>query len=136
MSISMAQPIAPMMMIPITTTSVWRAAEGAARSDVSAGQGDCRIGTVHLHHVDLGGVDTEVVEHAEQLVVGHVAHRHSDELERQAAGHRDHPGNQSLGVGDVHVAGGHRLAHLVAVAEGPPFHLDAKCRVPAAGRMA
>ena len=136
-----------------------RPAERAARRYVPARQGDRRVRPVHLHHVHLRGVHAEVVEHPEQLVVGHIAdggrdllafqlgrvglgdagvavdhavvglgiaHRHPDELERKPVGDGDHPGHQPLGVGDVDVARGHRLAHLVAVAEGAPFHLDAQ----------
>ena len=139
-----------------------RAAEGAGRGDVSARKRDGGIGAVHLHHVDLGGVDAQMIERAQELVVGHVAdrgrdllalqfarirlrdagvgvddavvglrvaHRHADELERETVGDRDNPRHQPLGIGDLHVARDHRLAHLVAVAEGAPLHLDAHCLV-------
>ena len=135
-----------------------RASEGAGCGDIPARERDRRIGAVHLNHADLGGIDAEVIEHAQQLVVGDVAdgrrdllafqlgriclcdagigmddavvclcvaHRHTDEFERQAVGDRDHPGDQPLGIGDLHVARDHRLAHLVAVTEGAPFDFDA-----------
>ena len=57
-----------------------RPSEGAAGRHVPPSEGNRRIGPVHLDHLDLRGVDPEVVEHAEQLVVSHVADRRGDLL--------------------------------------------------------
>ena len=54
---------------------VERPAEGAGHRHVAAHQRHRRVGAVHLHDLDLGGVDAEMLERPEQLVVGDVAGR-------------------------------------------------------------
>ena len=71
-----------------------------------------------------------IADHA--IVVRSVGYGSTDEFQRQPLGHGDHERNQSLRIGDLHVARGHCRRHFVAVAERAPVDLHAHLLVEGA----
>ena len=136
---------------------VHRAAERARHGHRARVQRSHRSrAALRLDQLHRGGVHPEMLKHAQQLEVGHVAqrrvdlltrqrlrrvargdpqirightvvgirvaHRHTHQQQVRPARHEVRERRQTLRIGDVDVAGLHRLSHVAARSERDPVH--------------